>query len=181
MSSPPSSSGRSGRGRGRTRGRGSTRITAQDTRAKHVKNEHVTADSDIAMPDSHAQQFKQEVDAVEAQQPGSEIKVDHISTTSESEKPAVQQPLQDALLQLQPKAAALSPDQPLPSKHVGNSAQVTHSTNAGQIHQEKPHMPTQHVEQSTLAAVASVPLLPGGSSLPKPQMAPEEDDYDADE
>ena len=181
MSSPPSSSGRSGRGRGRTRGRGSTRITAQDSRSNRVKNERDHAESDAAMPDAYAQQTKQEGAAVEAQQP---IKAEHSSIASAPQEPAVQQPFSDE--HLQPNAAAALPGQVVPNSLVSGpdqSVQAPESTHEGQIQQEMPHQSMQHVEQTIHGSLAPSPLLPGGLSLPRPSLEtlPEEDDYDADE
>lgn len=182
LSSPPTSSGRSGRGRGRTRGRGSVRLSAQDSRVGQIKSEHHHAESDVAMLDTKHEQIKQEGGDAD-QQPAVSVKAEDSNAQQEPSQAAAGQSvshqiaLSTAETQQDEQPVLSSPAQSnkLQQSGVPSSAQEQLSSPKGDPQQSV--QPPSHVPN--LQSLSSA----GGLSLPRTslEMLPEEDDYDADE
>lgn len=184
LSSPPSSGGRSSRGRGRTRGRGSVRISAQDTRAGQDKSEPDAAELDAAMPDVPLQHIKQE-SLNTHQQPDVPVKAEDSSAQEQLLQAAVVQPYSQ--LAASPRTARAQPEQLAQSSLGHGQAAEQQQVTAAATGQSQMHDTAEDLlpsaastsQASTLHSITSAAAfnLPGTSL----DVLPEEDDYDADE
>ena len=181
LSSPPSSSGRSGRGRGRSRGRGSVRITAVDSRDEQIKAEHGSAELDTAMPDAHAQQVKQESGMLQLAPP-LPVKAEQDSAAEASAQILKLQSKAQHMLPSQ--AAAAMPAQSSPVHSPTHMAQQPPGSSQAAAQPEGSHTAQQsNVTPTHVPAMQCPPTLPAGLHLAHGslEVLPEEDDYDADE